>query len=131
SSKTFKVFNDATNTQIFSINVSTGTMKNRLTAAAEFNSTVSVVNNTLNNNLKLYPNPTNGNSSLDVNLVENTNVTVDVLNTLGQVVFTKTLTNVSGSQKVNIDSQNFESGLYLVNIKVGDNVTTKKLTVTK
>jgi hypothetical protein len=107
-------------------------MKKRLTSAAEFTATAVSVNDIkLSSSLKLYPNPTNGNSNLELNLVENSNVTVDVLNTLGQVVFTKTLTNVSGNQTVNIDSQNFESGLYLVNIKVGDNVTTKKLTVTK
>lgn len=127
----FRIYNDEDNSTLTTANPSTGQMSKRTTKALEITTPLNVNDISKTNLISIFPNPTNGNSNLELNLVENSNVKVDVLNTLGQVVFTKTLTNVSGNQTINIDSQNFESGLYLVNIKVGDLTTTKKLTVTK
>lgn len=103
---------------------------NRATVATEFSNALSA-NNIESKEVSLYPNPTNGSTTLELDITSNNNAKVEVLNALGQVVFTKTLNNVSGNQKININSEVFENGLYLVNINVNGGVITKKLTVTK
>lgn len=129
SGSSFKVFSDATNTLLLSVNGTT--IGSRLTIASEFVSTVSTNDIELDNSLMLYPNPTNGVSTLEFTVTETADAKIDVLNTLGQVVFTKSIVNANGTQKVAINSDSFENGLYLVNVTVGDKVSTKKLTVTK
>lgn len=61
----------------------------------------------LSNQTKIYPNPTNGNFT-----VEGTNVDrVEVYNLVGQKVFEQ-----QGNKTVKIDASNWNKGLYLVNI---------------
>lgn len=91
---------------------------------------VSVEENTVSD-FNIYPNPTNGVANVEFNVASSNNVTVDVINTLGQVVLNNNLGTVSGAQKVNINGNNLESGIYFVNIKIGDKTTTQKLTVSK
>lgn len=81
--------------------------------------------------LSIYPNPTNGNTNVEFNVPSSSNVTVEVINTLGQVVINNNLGTVSGAQKINIDGANLVNGIYFVNLKVGNTTTTQKLTVSK
>lgn len=82
-------------------------------------------------NFNLYPNPTNGNANLEFNVNSSSKVVIEVINTLGQVVITNNLGTVTGAQKVNLESANLENGFYIVNVKVGNNTITQKLTVSK
>ena len=74
----------------------------------------------LSNEVKLYPNPTTGQFT-----VEGANMArVEVFNTVGQKVLE------AEGQTVNIDASNWNKGIYLVNIiEQNGAVTTKKLTV--
>ena len=69
----------------------------------------------------IYPNPTNGN--VTIQLAEESNVCI--FNAVGQIV--KRLDKVSGYQLV--DLSNAPKGMYFVQIQSGNNVETQKLIV--
>ena len=71
----------------------------------------------------IYPNPTNG--TLNVNAKAMTKISV--VNTLGQVVFDKTVS----SDSENIDMSRFEDGIYMVRIMTTEGIVTKRVTVVK
>lgn len=67
--------------------------------------------------ISIFPNPTNGNSSLSIQLEKPTQVKIEVLNLLGQQVFeiqNKMLQ--SGKHNVNFELSGLSSGTYLVSI---------------
>jgi len=73
----------------------------------------------LNNQMLVYPNPSNGNFTL--NLFEIENATITVVSITGQVVYTETgVSNIAG-----ITLENLTPGLYLVNAEYADG---KKIT---
>ena len=81
--------------------------------------------------LMAFPNPT----SADANIVftaETSNATVQVVNALGQVVFTTTLGTINGTEMVNIPSDKLSDGLYMVNVSTAEGVvSTTRLSVVK
>ncbi|MGJ8743094.1 endonuclease [Polaribacter sp.] len=81
--------------------------------------TASVHDNALNN-IKLYPNPTTGNT-LYISTSENTNVSI--YNLLGKVVKTATITKT----KNNLDISNLAKGIYIVKMNIKNATTSKKL----
>jgi hypothetical protein len=72
-----------------------------------------------------------GDATLEFSVNSSMPVMVEVINTLGQKVIVKSLGNVSGNQRISLESSQLESGMYFVNLKIGDNVVSKKLTVIK
>ncbi len=84
-----------------------------------FNST-GIHNNILEASLALYPNPSNGNFDFVVALDHSTNLTVNVVNTLGQSVFTKTENNITAAD-LSYDLTSLEKGIYFVNITDSQN----------
>ncbi|MES2617498.1 MAG: PKD domain-containing protein [Bacteroidota bacterium] len=80
----------------------------------------------MNNNLSVYPNPNNGlfNVTFDAQVSE---MTVYVYNTIGELVNTVTV----DSNTANIDLSAMASGVYVVKVVTGNQVATKKITVTK
>ena len=81
--------------------------------------------------LSIYPNPAVDMTNVQLNLTDNANVTITMINALGQVVYTNNLGEVNGSQNVEINTSDLEDGIYLVNIQVGDDVITKRISVIK
>ena len=81
--------------------------------------------------LSIFPNPAVDMTNVQLNLTDNTNVTISMVNALGQVVYTNNLGEVSGNQNVEINTTDLEEGIYLVNIQVGDDVITKRISVIK
>ncbi len=72
--------------------------------------------------LKIYPNPVK--DQLNINLVQNTETTIEIYDILGKHVFTRKI-NESRSLDVSL----LKSGLYLMKFIQNDRVTTKKLFV--
>lgn len=81
--------------------------------------------------LSIYPNPAVDAANIYFNVQETSNVTVQVMNSLGQMVYTNNLGEVNGSQMVQFNTTDLNSGVYLVNVIVGDVVTTKRISVSK
>jgi hypothetical protein len=79
----------------------------------------------------VYPNPTSDMATVEFNIVEASNVSIQVLNTLGQVVYANNMGEITGTQKVQINTADLEAGMYLINITVDGNVLTKRVSVVK
>lgn len=81
--------------------------------------------------VELFPNPANNETALTVTLAEESNVTVTVLNTVGQVVYTSSSDLTVGTSKLQLDTKNFASGIYNVVVTSANGSVTKKLSVSK
>jgi PKD repeat protein len=93
----------------------------------------SSVNNTFYNdaaNFNVYPNPTNGNSNISVNLLGDSEVKVTVQDILGRNVATLADGKYAqGNQEFTFDASQYNAngGIYFIKLTVNDNVYTKKL----
>jgi len=82
--------------------------------------------------MDVYPNPANKTATVALSLKENASVTMEVVNAVGQVVYTTPAQNRnSGVSMSTIDVSNFAAGQYFVKISVGTEIMTKQLTVIK
>ena len=81
------------------------------------------------NSISVYPNPTFNNTSVSLNLIESNQVTIELVNTLGQKVFTKEYQMSVGTNNVPFLVENLNVGIYYLNIIVNDNITTEKLNI--
>jgi len=81
-------------------------------------------------NINVYPNPTNG--ALTINIENNSfvNASVSILNNLGQVVLANHTLSASNS-KITLDLSNLENGIYFANINIDGKIETKQITVLK
>lgn len=91
---------------------------------------VSVKNVDLINGVSIFPNPATEKVAVDFNLTAVSDVVVEITDINGKVMEAKTLTNVSvGSNKVELNVNNYAAGLYTVAIKSNNTNVTKKLIV--
>ena len=65
----------------------------------------------------IYPNPNSGIFTVDFKNVLQDNVTINVLNTLGRLVFTEESVEINGNFSRTIDLSNFDKGLYFLVIE--------------
>ena len=77
----------------------------------------------------LHPNPANDYSILQLNLDGNSDVKVEVFNMNGQRVMFKEYGSLQGVMNLPINTQNLSSGLYLINLYVGNETIQHKLSV--
>jgi|GEM_PF-2430695 len=72
--------------------------------------------------LKLYPNPNRGKFVVEAPpfLPQGEVMLLQVVNTLGQVVYSDNITPVNGVRRQEIDLQNMASGVYLLRVNSGD-----------
>jgi len=78
--------------------------------------------------IELFPNPSSGKSVLSFSLSESKDVTVEVMNAIGQVVKEIQLPNTAAEQ-VELRMENYADGTYFVKLGVDGNFITKKLTL--
>ena len=92
---------------------------------------VSLLNNGSENssNSVIFPNPAKNNTSLLLELNENTSVDLVILNTMGQVLKSMKIQGQIGENNVNLDLNGMSTGIYIVNVKVGNSLSTKKLII--
>lgn len=83
-------------------------------------------------NISVYPSPAKNAAALSLELVQNENISISVVNTVGQVVYTETLNNLSaGNHVVNFNAENWASGIYNINISTTNGTTNRKLVIAK
>jgi len=88
----------------------------------ENNNTISVSQN--------YPNPFNDITKIEVNTEKIDNISLEILNILGQVVYREDVGEAQvGKHIFTIDGNAFTPGVYLYNVKVGNNSITKKMII--
>jgi len=82
--------------------------------------------------VEAYPNPAVNNVSLEFELDKATNMTIEVMNTLGQVVKSIPAQDYNaGNQIVNLDVAALATGIYVVSMQSAKGVHTIELSVTK
>lgn len=94
------------------------------------NSALSIYNNDFNSSFNIYPNPNNGQFNVAVNLTAQSDISIKVLNVLGEIISAKTLSNVS-NDIVNIDLRGEANGLYFVEVSTATEKSVKKINVVK
>ena len=76
--------------------------------------------------VNLYPNPTTGEFTIDLNLKHNQEVDLQILNLVGQIVQEKNMELKSGSNKIEMF---LNKGIYFAIIKLNEEVITRKIIV--
>ena len=84
------------------------------------------------NSISIFPNPTNSISTISFTLSEAASVKMEVYNTMGSMVYSNgTETMNAGNQKVIFDGSELPNGIYFVNLTIGDQLITKKVSLLK
>ena len=82
--------------------------------------------------VSVYPNPTAGDVRLELNLINGSEVTVEITNSLGQIVKTKDLGYVnSGIHSSALMLEGIENGVYFVKVRTLTSTITKTLILRK
>lgn len=79
----------------------------------------------------LYPNPTNSNTSISFSSQSTEEATITVINQLGQVVLNNTIEIENGKNKVELATAELANGLYTVTIQTAKGQLNRKLIVQK
>ncbi len=81
---------------------------------------------------ELFPNPTSGLTNLSINLSENETVGITIINSIGQLVYSSKNNNLySGINNINLNAENWASGVYFVNVSTPKRFVNTKLNITK
>ncbi len=92
---------------------------------------VAVEENEIAENLSLYPNPTTGNAVVSMALNGSNNVSVNVFELTGKMVYTTYRPNSFGTQTIELPASELSAGVYLVQVQVGTTSQMIKLVVNK
>jgi hypothetical protein len=88
-------------------------------------------NEPLVSGIGVFPNPSNGASSMTVKLREAKDVSVNVYNALGQIVIVKKIKAEAGINKISLGTESLASGVYFYELKVEGLSFTDKLMIQK
>ena len=83
----------------------------------------------VNGDVNVSPNPSNGEFTIDMELISNSNVSFRVENLVGALVYETQSITIDGAHSETISLGNVPTGVYFVNIQVGDNNLVKKLII--
>jgi len=91
---------------------------------AENNSTVSSSVNETQIEVSMYPNPASSELNIDINNIQDSNFEVIIFSYLGNIVYKETIKNADETTNLTIDIKNFRQGIYILQIKTKDSVST-------
>ncbi len=84
----------------------------------------------IESSVKIYPNPANTTATVALRLSENQDVTIDILNVMGQVVYSTVEKNVAeGRSYHTINTSLLTNGIYTLRLSTGTNAVTKNLVI--
>jgi PKD repeat protein len=89
---------------------------------------VGLQDNDLSNTLSLFPNPNDGNFTLSFEFTSQKDVTIEVMDMAGRILFSDNESNITSYNK-HIGLATAESGMYIVRIVTTEGVVTEKVTV--
>lgn len=78
--------------------------------------------------ISVYPNPNQGNFTIEI-FGENRNVTLEIVNVLGQKVFSKQLKKLNGKQTIQADLSSHGKGVYFINLYYNNEVINRRVIV--
>ncbi|MDC1022126.1 T9SS type A sorting domain-containing protein [Schleiferiaceae bacterium] len=68
--------------------------------------------------IAVYPNPADDIAGVELDLIDRSDVTLNLVNSLGQTVYTSAKTLDAGVQKIEVPTSILSAGLYFVNVNV-------------
>jgi hypothetical protein len=84
------------------------------------------------NAVKVFPNPSNGISNISFKLFEKSDVSISILNLMGEVILETNQLEVSpGEYTKTLSTKELSSGMYLVRIKLNNLIYTQQLVISK
>lgn len=86
-------------------------------------------NNSFSNKLMIFPNPTSDLATIAFEGFKNSDIDVNVLNSLGKIVFSRKITSNSYLDYCNLDVSGLSNGIYNVFVKSNGKILTKKLQI--
>ena len=91
---------------------------------------VGIEESALEGELKLFPNPAKDQFNVTFELASTENVSIELYDYAGRVVYTNELGSLTaGAHSTTIRTAQFEKGVYLANIKIGDELITKRFSI--
>ena len=75
------------------------------------------------------PNPTDAKTEFILNAVNNGELQFTMYNVLGSIVKTEKLTASKGQNRFDLETSTFSAGVYMCSFRMGDNVVTRRMTV--
>jgi len=92
----------------------------------------SIDNNSIANNISIYPNPTNDIANITFSTTERSNAQLNITNVIGEVVYSNNIGMLSeGQHFMPITTSGISEGIYFVNLIINDKVITNKITIIK
>jgi hypothetical protein len=79
--------------------------------------------------IAVYPNPANDIAGVEIDLKDRAEVSINVVNVMGQTVYTEAQSLDAGTQKVNLETSGLSAGLYFVNVNVNGVSKTLRLNI--
>ncbi len=77
-----------------------------------------------------HPNPVNGFTTIDVTLTKTSDVSLEITNTLGQVVYSEKHNGTNaGVMSIRVDATHFDAGVYFYTVTAGDQKVSRKMIV--
>ncbi len=74
----------------------------------------------------IFPNPAKDFINIYFGTEQNTNINIEIFNSLGQIVYSFNKTNlINGSHDIKIDTKLFEKGVYICKLQTGDKISSK------
>lgn len=83
------------------------------------------------NSVSVFPNPITDIANINITMESSADVTVQIFNSVGQSVFARDYGTMTGNQNITFDAANLNSGVYFVHVRMGDELATKRVTITK
>jgi PKD repeat protein len=99
------------------------------TSAPLFVSTTGIEEPTNDYFLAAYPNPNEGNFTVSFNTAEKSTYTIELRNTLGQLIFNDVLTDYKGTYSKALSIQQYGKGVYTISLTNAKKETVKKIVV--
>ncbi len=81
------------------------------------------------NNINVFPNPVNENIYINIDMKDNSDVSVRIIDLLGHLVYSTEVNNTTA--QLQIPANDLKNGLYFVSVQTGDQVITKKIMVNR
>lgn len=79
--------------------------------------------------IAVYPNPSNEVAGIELDLIDRSDVTLNLVNSLGQTVYTSAKSLDAGIQKIEVPTATLSAGLYFINVNVEGISKTLRLNV--
>ena len=79
--------------------------------------------------VSIYPNPSSNMVTIELGSITSDTYDIRIINSIGQIINVIDKTSISGKEKVLLDVSEYDSGLYFININLGNRSIVKKLLI--